>query len=60
VKRKSNWIVFVAAVGLLFTVGYRILPRPLWLLESVLIVLGLFLLKEAIDEMERMRNEKKN
>jgi uncharacterized membrane protein YdcZ (DUF606 family) len=56
-KKKSNWIVGLLGTVLLFSAGYRIEPRLLWLLESALLVAGLFLMKEAVDDF---LNEKEN
>jgi hypothetical protein len=36
-KKKSNWIVGLLGTVLLFSAGYRIEPRLLWLLESALL-----------------------
>ena len=55
VKRPSHWIVFWAAVAILFSAGEHVHPRLGWLLESVLIVLGLFLLREAIENVFQLR-----
>ena len=54
-KKLSNWIAYWLGVGLLFTAGGHIRPRSLWFLECVLVVFGLFLLKEGIDELQQAR-----
>lgn len=57
-KKPSNWVVYWFGVGLLFTAGEHIHPRSLWFLECVLVVFGLFLLKQCLDELQPARADK--
>ena len=54
-KKMSKWIVYWFGLGLLFTAGGHIDSRSLWFQKCALVVFGLSLLKQGLDDLQQTR-----